>query len=239
MPIEPVLLRLISLVLQKKILFSLSQRYPCRPKKRATQKKDGLCISPWNRLMLQSSFSEIPIHGVTAYTITLKLKLLHQYSWLHILSPHYEPCTGYTDVLGCAFIQLDINLASFPQVYWQGFPTNRITVLKPSTMQPATGNLVLKSRDSPISCITASSQQLVLSLWKRLMWLVWGLSRTLWSFFSRSEYIKYYWGKGEIPTADREDKSLKLRDSDSILLFPRVRCEPSQETFLWNNFYNG
>lgn len=102
--------------------------------------------------------------------------------------PISEPCTGYTAVLGCAFIWRDITLASFPQVYWQRFSANRITVLKPSTMQPATGDLAWTHWDSPSSCVTAPSQQLVPNLWKRLMGLDWGLSKTLWSFFLRSEY---------------------------------------------------
>lgn len=102
--------------------------------------------------------------------------------------PISEPRTGYTAVLGCAFAWLDITLAGFPQVCWQGFSANRITVLKPSTMQPATDNLVWIHWDSPSFCITVPSQQLVFSLWKRLMGLDWGLSKTLWSFFPRSEY---------------------------------------------------
>lgn len=124
-------------------------------------------------------FSEIPIHGGIYLHSYLKIKILYQRSWPHrlplpflshgqvtasvLMAPQTppsisEPRTGYTAVLGCAFTRFDITLASFPQVYWQGFSANRITVLKPSTMQPATGNLVWIHWDSPSSCVTVPSQ---------------------------------------------------------------------------------
>lgn len=88
----------------------------------------------------------------SAYTITLKLNSctsIHG-STHSPPTPFSEPRTGYADVLGCASILLDIDLASFPQVYWQGFSTDRNTVLKPSTIQSATDNSALKCWDSPV-----------------------------------------------------------------------------------------
>lgn len=48
-----------------------------------------------------------------------------------------ELCAGYTDVWGCAAILSDVNLTSFPRVYWWERSRTGLQIGSPLAMQPA------------------------------------------------------------------------------------------------------
>jgi hypothetical protein len=84
------------------ILFSLPKDIDADQRQRQLRERWSFSMFPETFPRSNLHFSELPTHGGICLHNYFKIKLLHQYSRLHLLPP--EPHTGYADVLGCTSI---------------------------------------------------------------------------------------------------------------------------------------